>query len=164
MVLRKLKKKDADFMLEWMHDKNVISELNANFSEKTIDDCIAFIENSNISDEDIHFAIVDANDEYMGTVSLKHVDMISKNAEFAITVRSSAMGRGFSSFGMSEILKYGIEILHLTDIYWCVAKTNTRAIRFYDKNNYVRTTSVPSVILSHYDSELLEKLIWYKYN
>ena len=63
MVLRKLKKKDADFMLEWMHDKNVISELNANFSEKTIDDCIAFIENSNISDEDIHFAIVDANDE-----------------------------------------------------------------------------------------------------
>ena len=39
MHLRRLERKDAPLMLEWMHDRNVIKDLNTDFASKTIDDC-----------------------------------------------------------------------------------------------------------------------------
>ena len=46
MKLRELKKKDALFMLEWMHNKEITRDLLTDFSSKTINDCLRFIENS----------------------------------------------------------------------------------------------------------------------
>ena len=102
MYLRELKSEDAPLMLDWMHDENVINKLRGDFVNKTIDDCISFIESS-ISETDIHLAIASDSDEYMGTVSLKNIE--DGSAEFAITVRSEAMGRGYSWFGMDAIMK-----------------------------------------------------------
>ena len=45
--------------------------------------------------KNIHMAITDDNDEYMGTVSLKNINYIDSFAEFAITVRRTAMGKKF---------------------------------------------------------------------
>lgn len=162
MRLRKLEEKDAPLMLEWMHNKDVVSKLGTNFAEKTLDDCKNFISSSLLDDKNLHLAIVDENDEYMGTVSLKHIDKQSKNAEFAITVRSKAMGKGFSKFGMQKILQMGLEELNLDNIYWCVSTKNERAVRFYDKNGYKRTNDVPKKILEPYCDN--KELYWYVYN
>lgn len=164
MNLRKLGMSDAPLMLEWMHDKDVVTELNSNFEEKTLDDCKAFIAYSQDTTSDLHMAVVDEEDTYMGTVSLKHIDHVNKNAEFAITIRKAAMGKGFSRYGMAEILRIGTEELGLENIFWCVALSNKRAVRFYDKNGYQRITDVPETMTSNYDQELLEKLIWYKFS
>ena len=43
MTLRKLEQKDAEFMLEWMHDSSVVGNLKNNFETKTIEDCRSFI-------------------------------------------------------------------------------------------------------------------------
>ena len=77
--------------------------------------------------------IVNDQDEYMGTVSLKNIDRIRQCAEFAITIRKSAMGKGYSAYGMQEIISEGFELLHLKYIYWYVRKENMRAIKFYEK-------------------------------
>lgn len=138
MRLRKLKRQDAPYMLEWMHDNSVVENMETDFSRKTIDDCIKFIEEGNVTREHVHMAIVDNNDIYMGTVSLKHVDNINKIAEFAITLRRIAMGKGYALFGIQSILQIGFEKLKLDNIYWYVSKENIRALRFYDKNNYMR--------------------------
>ena len=45
-------------MLEWMHDDSVICGLRGNFKNKTLDDCITFINNSVNNEENIHFALV----------------------------------------------------------------------------------------------------------
>ena len=81
MKLRKLELKDAELMLEWMHDKNVVEMLAQNFENKTIEDCKQFIRNAN-EDESIfmHRAICNDQDEYLGTVSLKHINIQDKNA------------------------------------------------------------------------------------
>lgn len=163
MELRKLEKKDAQFMLEWMHDKDVVHHLSANFASKTIDDCYRFIEAAQSFETDINLAIVDDNDEYMGTVSLKHIDRVNRTAEFAVTIRKCAMGKGYSAYGMAEILKKGLEEYGLNRIYWCVSKINARAVRFYDKNMYVRTVEVPEKIKSNYTEEQNEGFIWYVY-
>ena len=84
MRLRKLELKDAPLMLEWMHDETVVKDMQADFSSKTLEDCNHFILSSKDTRKNLHLAIVDENDEYMGTVSLKNIE--EDKAEFAITV------------------------------------------------------------------------------
>ncbi len=143
MRLRKLSLKDAPLMYEWMRDKNVTCGLQPKFAEMTENDCRAFIERSWIEENNRHLAIVHNEDEYMGTVSLKNIDRACGEAEFAIAVRTKAMGCGFSAFAIKEILRIGLEEMGLKRIYWCVLKENQRAIRFYEKNGYQKIENPP---------------------
>lgn len=136
MYLRKLELKDAPFMLEWMHNENVTANLQADFASKTLQDAEQFIVQSQDDKKNLNLAIVSDIDEYMGTVSLKHIN--DKSAEFAITVRRSAMGKGYAKYGMEAILKMAISKYGLKYVYWCVNPDNYRAVRFYEKNNYVK--------------------------
>lgn len=160
MKLRKLEKKDAPFMLEWMHDSSVVRDLKANFMEKTCEDCNNFIYQSQISDVDCHLAVVNDNDEYIGTVSLKHIDGVS--AEFGIVIRSVAMGRGYSRFAMVEMLRIAFEELHLQRVFWCVSRRNKRAIQFYDKNGYRHTVLGRDDIKEGYSEEEIRDFLWYE--
>ncbi len=161
MKLRKLVPADAPRMLEWMHDPDVVGHLGTNFAEKTLEDCLRFIAYAQDDADDLHMAVVSDEDEYMGTVSLKHIDRDAATAEFAVTVRACAMGKGYSQYGMREILRYGLSQLGLSAIYWCVNTENKRAVRFYDKCGYTRTTQVPEHIISCYTQEQRVNFLWY---
>ena len=104
MHLRKLRREDAPAMLAWMHDPSVVAQMGTNFAAKTMDDCLAFIADSEKNAAFVHFAVADDNDHYMGTVSLKHIDFRRQCGEFAITVCAQAMGKGYAHFAMEEIL------------------------------------------------------------
>ena len=161
MKLRSLELKDAPLMLEWMHDKSVTQYMNRDFSKLSLQNCESFIKNS-VSDEDnIHFAIVNDTDEYMGTISLKNVDKDKYNAEFGITIREVAMGKGISATSMNAILEYGFSKLGLKHIYWCVSPENKRAVRFYDKNGYKRVNYKEIGVNTDYSQDLIDKFLWY---
>ena len=136
MKLRKLELKDAPFMLEWMHDKSVVQDLRTNFLEKTLEDCENFVKSSWDDPKSKHFAITDTDDTYLGTVSLKNIK--EQTAEFGITVRNCAMGKGIAKEAMQEVIHLAFEKLNLTKVYWCVSPDNKRAVRFYDKNQCKR--------------------------
>lgn len=159
MRLRDLEEKDAKYMLEWMHDDSVTNGLRTDFSKFTIEDCKKFIRCSKDKSYNAHYAIVSDEDEYMGTVSLKKINMEALCAEFAITIRKFAMGRGYSWYGMMEIIRIGFEEYGLETIYWCVSKTNTRAVRFYDKHHFHEVVDIPSPILDEYKE--IGDLKWY---
>lgn len=161
MKLRQLQEKDAPLMLEWMHDGSVTRYLCTDFAAKTLDDCRTFIRESRDMREHMHLAVADDDDVYMGTVSLKHIDRERGSAEFAVSMRSCARGRGFSVYGMKELLRIAIEEQGLKDIYWCVTEDNRRAVSFYDKNGYERTGDVPEYISSVYTKEQQAEFIWY---
>lgn len=121
-------------MLEWMHAKNVVKVLAQNFENKTIEDCRQFIENANKEESTcLHRAICNEEDEYLGTVSLKHINMRDRNAEYAISMREKAMGTGASLYGTKELLKYAFQELHLEKVYLNVITENVRAKKFYAK-------------------------------
>lgn len=161
MRLRELQKKDAELMLEWMHDDDVVENLGTNFKEKTLEDCKAFIDSSKDESINIHRAIVNELDEYMGTVSLKHIDKSAEMAEFAITVRKEAMGKGYSSYGMAAIIDIAFKEIGLEKVYWCVSKENLRAIRFYEKNGYEQVFDIPAHLKENYMPEQLANFIWF---
>lgn len=157
MKLRKLEIKDAELMLEWMHDPTVVGDLKTDFTKKTLDDCIHFIQEANKISDNLHLAIVDNNDEYMGTVSLKNI--VNRTAEFGIAIRKIAMGKGFSKFGMESILDLGFNKYDLEMIYWCVDPVNIRAVRFYDKNGYQKDKCPKEA--KGYTSDEIREYIWY---
>ena len=159
MYLRDLNIKDAPLMHEWMQDNDVVNFLRGNFKEKTIEDCFKFIEDSKNKENNINLAICSDEDEYMGTVSLKNIDRKEQSAEFAITIRKSAMGKGFSWYGMKEIINRAFSQYNLESVYWCVSKKNKRAVRFYDKHNFHEAIDIPDNILIRYKE--LDDLKWY---
>lgn len=157
MYIRRLELKDAPLMLAWMHDRSVTENLRTNFDSKTLLDAETFIKSSWEDTRNVNLAIASDKNEYMGTVSLKHIE--DGIAEFAITVRSEAMGRGYSWFGMKSIIEKSFKEYGLECVYWCVSRENTRAVRFYDKHNFHETLDVPKTILERYNE--VENLKWY---
>ncbi|WP_051205601.1 GNAT family N-acetyltransferase [Butyrivibrio sp. FC2001] len=156
MRLRRLERKDAPLMLEWMHDDNVTEHMHKDFKSKTINDCISFIECNDSNN--IHRAIADDFDQYMGTVSLKKIS--SNDAEFGIAIRECAMGKGYSQYGMKEMLEIGFKDYSLKSVYWCVDIDNKRALRFYDKQGYKRVN--PNVLnIEGYSREEIQNFVWY---
>lgn len=157
MLLRRLELKDAPLMLSWMHDKSVTRNLKADFASKTLQDAENFIKWSWVDKGNVNLAIVSDEDEYMGTVSLKHIE--DESAEFAITVRAEAMSRGYSWFGMESIIEKAFNEYGLESVYWCVSRENIRAVRFYDKHNFHEAIDIPQKVLARYKG--MENLKWY---
>lgn len=160
MILRSLMLKDAPLMLEWMHDESVVRYLQADFQSKTEEDCKEFITDSWTDKENLHMAIVDDDDVYQGTVSLKHI--MDSSAEFAITICSSAMGKGVAKEAMRMIIEKGLTERNLSRIYWCVSQDNKRAIHFYDKNGYCRVAPEQIDIRRGYSNTQIHDYLWYQ--
>lgn len=157
MYLRKLELKDAPLMLAWMHDKRVTEKLRTNFASKTLEDAENFIRWSWEDKDNVNLAIASDEDEYMGTVSLKHIE--NGTAEFAVTVRFEAMSRGYSWFGMESIIDKAFNEYGIESVYWCVSRDNARAVRFYDKHNFSEIVDLPQKVLDRYKD--VENLKWY---
>ena len=105
------------------------------FSEETLVD---FIRNSWHDKRNVHFAVADEDDEYMGTVSLKNIDLIDRHAEYAIVIGRPHWGSGVAYEATDAIIDYGFNRLNLHKIYLNVLSSNIRANRFYEKYGFVR--------------------------
>lgn len=162
MELRKLRSEDACFMLEWMHDEDITKDLRRDFASKTLDDVLAFIEYANTTNDEVHMAIVDDNDVYMGTASLKSINNERQDAELAIVIRRAAMGKGYSRFAMREIMRIAFEQHNIENVYWCVSKANTRADKFYSKCGFCAAENLDDSIYLKYES--VPDLNWYNVN
>ena len=140
MHLRALKEKDAEGMLEWMQDPAVLKGFGEAMSHKTREDVLSFISAAGtdvVHGESVHYAIANEKDEYLGTISLKNIDLLSKTAEYAISLRSCAHGKGIGTQATREILRIAFEKLHLQRVYLNVFSDNAGAIRLYEKSGFV---------------------------
>lgn len=161
MKLRNLEPKDAPRMLQWMHDPQAVAHLQGSFLEKNLQDCLNFIADSQNSDYQLHLAIVNEEDTYLGTVSLKHIDPQQKDAEFAIAIHPDAMGTGCARAAMESILQLGFREQGLSRIFWCVSPENRRAVRFYEKGGYSLVEPQTVNAERYYTPQLASQLLWY---
>lgn len=159
MRLRPLEAKDAEGMLSWMHDDSINSIFAADFKSFTKDKVLSFIENSDKNKDDLHLACVNDDDEYLGTVSIKHIDREAKNAEYAVSFCKRAHGTGASSFATKEILRIAFYELGLKRVYLNVITENKRANAFYKKIGFVYEGTFKKHILINGE---LKDLNWYR--
>lgn len=142
--LRDLQEKDAEFMLEWMHNPKIARAFKKDMEHNTIEDVKKYIFQSknqnNISlAENLNYAVVDSDkDEYLGTVSLKNIDRSNSNAEFAIVIRECAQGvAGISTKATKLLLDIAFKDLGLERVYLTVLHNNVRARNFYEKIGFM---------------------------
>ena len=136
--LRELRETDAKNMIEWMLDPQTKRSFMKDMSKFTLEDARRFCRDAikakdNIHNRSIHMAIVDEDDEYLGTISLKNIDCINQSAEFAIALREKARGKGVGAKAAEQLLAMGFREMGLHRIYLTVFADNEAAIRLYEK-------------------------------
>lgn len=137
ITLRELEEKDAPLMLEWMHDPEIQKSFIKNMMGMSLQDAERFCKNAEISEypldgQSIHFAIVDESDEYLGTISLKDINQLHKTAEYAISTRKKAQGRGIAKEATGLILRKAFQEYGLHRVYLNVLADNEAAIHLYE--------------------------------
>lgn len=140
MKLRRLEEKDAAGMLEWMHDIEISRQFCVDMLSRTQEDVLEFIRRADIiplDGESIHYAIAGEMDEYFGTISLKSINRQDQNAEYAISLRRMAQGRGVGSAATEELLDIAFNELGLERVYLNVLSGNQRAIQLYEKCGFI---------------------------
>lgn len=138
IILRRLKEKDAEFMLEWMHDLDAQKGFQKNMADVTLEDARRFCREACLNSapkegQSLHLAIADEKDEYLGTISLKNFNLEYRSAEFAISLRKKARGQGIGMKAVQMLLKKGFEEFGLHRIYLTVLADNVAAIKLYEK-------------------------------
>ena len=133
MQIRKLNNSDALGMLEWMHDPEISSHFRTDFSRMTKKDVQKFILDAQNFHQYRHYAIVDDEDKYLGTISLKEIDLVNMKAEYAIVLRKEAMGKGVAYHASKMILRIAFQELGLNKVYLNVLSNNKRAIELYER-------------------------------
>ncbi len=157
VTLRRLLEKDAARMLEWMQDPEAVRYLNIGGSDTNMEQVLRFIQNAQDDISDIHRAIVDADDAYLGTISLKHVDYEKREAEYAIAMHPTAWGTGAAGVATRLISQMAFQMLGLRRIYLNVLEENHRAVRFYEHNGFEPTGETKTT-----HRGMAEKLLWYE--
>lgn len=142
IILRELKEKDSLYMIEWMHDKEIQKCFKKNMLDLNLEDARRFCIEGAIPDKikqgiSIHYAITDDTDEYLGTISLKNIDLINENAEFSIVVRRKMQGRGVAYEATKQLLRNAFIKYGLNRIYLNVLSDNYNAIRLYNRVGFV---------------------------
>ena len=132
--LRSLEEKDAAGMLEWMTDPSIVRFFRFDAASMTLERCKAFIGGAGEQENCRHYAIVDAQDEYLGTISLKEIT--ASDAEYAISTRAKAHGTGAAMAATRLILAVAFEELGLNRVYLNVLADNGRANAFYRKAGF----------------------------
>jgi len=130
MKLRTMEKKDIIGILSWMKDPEVNQFFQFDANSVNEDTVTRFVENAQNKENNLHLAIVNEEDEYLGTVSLKEIDYINSRAEYAISLRKEAQGTGAALFATDEILKIAFNELGLNKVYLYVLSDNIRANKF----------------------------------
>lgn len=147
MQLRKLVNKDVCDILDWMKDPQVNCYFRFNPDNITKESIEEFVEKSNNDSQNIHLAIVDEKDSYLGTISLKNIDYSNSNAEYAIVVKKEASGLGVGEWATKAILNIAFIEMKLNKVYLNVLADNIRAQRLYEKVGFA------------YEGELKEHVI-----
>ena len=140
--LRELREEDAPLMLECMHDPELQKGLKKRLLDSTIEDARGFIKKAHIikpykTGENLHYAIVDEDDDqYLGTVSLKNLDMKNGTAEYAIITRKQAQGAGVAYKATGLILDKAFNEIGIRRVYLSVYSSNVPAIKLYEKSGF----------------------------
>ncbi len=140
--LRELREDDAENMLEWMHDPECQRGFQKDMMSISLEEARRFCREARLTadlqnGQSMHWAVIDETDEYLGTISLKKINMDCHSAEFAISLRQKAHGRGVGVEAIRLLLKKGFEELGLHRIYMTVLADNIAAIRLYEKCGFI---------------------------
>lgn len=143
IALRPIEPKDAPYIMKWIKDPATTFLMADDLENLTPRELETFCANAGMitilkKPVNIHYAVVNAgDDEYLGTVSLKHIDYKAGHCEYSIVIMPGARGEGVGTKATKLILDKAFLELDLHRVYLKVLPHNTRAICFYERFGFI---------------------------
>mgnify|MGYP000668532497 CR=1 FL=1 len=156
IYLRKPLEKDAYEMLKMLNNPDIKKYFSFFNHQFTMQDVKCFIQDSNKNKFRVDFSIVDEEDKFLGTITLKNIDQNKNEAEYAISLSEKSIGKGVAKKATDIIISKAIIYFNIKTIYLNVKNDNTRAIRFYEKYGFKKYNNKRD-LNSH-------SLTWFKLN
>lgn len=139
-----LNNSDAMEVLNMRNDSKIAKYM---ISERKISQCehLNFIANLKWQQNCVYFAIKE-NDLILGSISLNNIDLCNKNAFIGIYVNPNMQHKGIGSKLMC-ILKYiAFDELSLHILFAKCISINTYALKFYEKEGFLKCGILPQAI------------------
>ena len=136
--LRELRREDIVVINSWRAKRELIDYLGApyRFINEEVDNkwYDAYLVNRGST---IRASIVDKDGKVVGLVSLTNINRINQTAIFHIMIGDrDHQGKGCGQFAIEQMLYHAFGDMNLNRIELTVLESNSRAINFYEKNNF----------------------------
>ena len=156
IYLREPLEKDVHEMLKMLNNPDIKKHFSFFNHQFTIQDVKNFIQDSSKNKYRVDFSIVDEEDKFLGTITLKNIDQHKNEAEYAISLSEKSIGKGIAKKATDIIISKAINSFNIKTIYLNVKSDNIRAIRFYEKYGFKKYNNNRN--LNNFS------LIWFKLN
>lgn len=139
LVIKKITKEHTPLIVKWRNNPRV--QKNFIFQETFTEEMHnGWLKNKVETGEVVQFVVyTKENEEPIGSVYLRDIDMHNEKAEFGIFLgEDSAIGKGYGTEATQLICRYGFEKLGLHKIMLRVFAFNKAAIRAYEKAGFIQ--------------------------
>ena len=133
--LRPLKESDLDEIMKWINNLEVTKYLSSLiFPVSRLEEEKYLEKMMSKNDEQKNMVIENMERQYIGKISLVHIDWKNRNAELGIVIGNKKdWGKGYGTEAIRMVLDYGFYQMNLNSIYLWVFEYNPRGIRCYEK-------------------------------
>ncbi|MEW6733697.1 MAG: GNAT family protein [Acidobacteriota bacterium] len=137
--MRTLTPADADLVMEWAHDKEVVKNFSFFQSTTTHERVEAYISEKYESTVDLLLAIFTLDGNYIGNIGIHEIDRVNDTARLGIIIGKRAYwNRGYAQAAIRLLLSYAFTAGKLHKVYLNAFVTNTKGIRLYEKLGFQR--------------------------
>jgi RimJ/RimL family protein N-acetyltransferase len=138
--LRGFEKSDADAMLRWASDEDVVRWHGPPDWPASRAQAERYIERMTAADSpDKGFAIETLDGALLGDCGLRKIDWKSRKAEFFITIGEKEFwDKGFATETLKLVSRLAFDKMNLNRLWLTVLVDNPRAVRCYEKCGFVR--------------------------
>jgi RimJ/RimL family protein N-acetyltransferase len=167
IALRDYRPDDLDAIFAWVNDPAIKDNFRFTAKPLTREDMQKFLDKQ-IHQQDSsykHFVLYDISNEnqnYIGSVGLKNIDIVNQNAELTIVISDSGYrGKGYGQEALKLICDYGFTTLHLHKLYLTCVSHNIGAIKSYEKFGFIHEGLRKEQIFQNgqfYDEVLMGKI------
>jgi ribosomal-protein-alanine N-acetyltransferase len=141
LVLRKVEKGDVNEILFLRSDEKVMKYLDR-APAKSLDDAFGFIlkiTGQEADNESVTWAInLKGNSKLIGTICYWNIQKEHHRAEVGYVLHPEYWGKGIMQESLTEVLKYGFEVMKLHSVEANVNPENIASIKLLEKNNFKR--------------------------
>jgi RimJ/RimL family protein N-acetyltransferase len=132
--LRALTLQDAAITWKWRNQEDVTNEFSGHPFPVNYETEMEWYKKNITSNFPVTVFGVEliSSGELVGMTFLKNINMIHRNAEFAILIDSNMKGKGYGTDACRSTLEFAFMNLGLHRVYLKVKKSNPAAIRLYE--------------------------------
>ena len=129
--------RNDEFIRKWMLSEDIIS----------IESHFLWIETLKTDKNQIHYAIIDNNNNIFGVVNLKNINMHNKTAELGFYKKQNNFNKGLMTKCLINFIDYAFNVLNLEKIYTEVLEGNDKSINIHHKLQFIEEGYLDSHIV-----------------